>query len=90
MEYNKNKIMESKRKVSMQSQSIKVFFRETIKETSPTSNVLCCLMALCTCIIIAICYCQIGYDKNWWHAGELHQLFHGVTTSLLEITEIKI
>lgn len=79
-----------KGKVTMQSQSIKDFFKETVTETSTSSNVLCCLMALCTCIIIAICYSQIGYEQNWWHAAELHQLFHGVATSLLEMTKIKI
>lgn len=72
--------MESKGKVSMQSQSIKKFFKDTVYEkTSLKSKVIYFLIALS----LSIGYSEIGYDKGWWQAAKLHQIIHGCITSLL-------
>lgn len=72
--------MVSKGKVSMLSQSIKQFFKETVNEkASLKSKVIYFLIAL----TLSIGYSEIGYDKGWWHAAKLHQIIHGCITSLL-------
>ena len=66
--------MVSKGKISMQSQSIKQFFKDTVNEkTSLKSKVIYLLIALS----LSTGYSEIGYDKGWWQADKLHQIIHG-------------